>query len=194
MPARLYREIAHPSQVDNTFVVTKKIRYYTAAAGTYVISSTNLLCAMSVGKTLNTTVNALCYSTKVRQIEIFGGPAAVAAQGTVGVYWFGGTWGTDAYISDSSCSTAEPAHVVTRPPQKSSADFWINADNFVAAVFSIELTAGSIVDLTLDLRFNNATTIATMAVTTCTVGVLYYMPLDGSGTHSIAPINLLSTF
>lgn len=63
-------------------------------------------------------------------------------------------------------------------------------------MFQLGVPAGSIVDLVLDLvlaDLPSTTTPVTTAVATATIGVTYYLALDGPSTNDLVPVSLFTT-
>jgi len=80
-----------------------------------------------------------------------------------------------------------------KPPAKSLAGFWITTADAAADVMTITCPAGTIVDLQIAFRLSNALPQASVAIATGTVGVIYYLALDGPSSNSLVPVGLSTT-
>jgi len=144
-----------------------------------------------MGTATNTTVTAFNASVKVMKVEILTPPASQGANATCSVEWAGSVNSPDREFSDTSVSTATPAHVSTTPPAQSLASFWQTAST--GTLFLITAPTGSIIDIVLSLINADGATTATSTVATAVIGTVYYMSLDPNATHRFTPVSLTST-
>jgi hypothetical protein len=141
--------------------------------------------ACGVMAATSTTAYSICQSVKVNKVEMWSPPASQGAASTCSVLWTsaGGTvFTSNMEISDTTVSTAFPAHVESRPPVRSLAADWIQVLSTSENVFSITCPSGTIIDVYLTAILADASSAPTaVTVAGATVGVLYYQPLDGDG-------------
>ena len=130
-------------------------------------------------------------SVKVLVVEIWTPCAAVGNPATCEILWH--TTGEIATIevSDTTLSTARPAHVRSVPPPRSLAGFWLDpsAGNAVDVV-SITAPLNSVIDVVLSVVLMDTGGVAqTYSIAAGAIGRLFYTPLDGS-TDVFPPIGL----
>lgn len=151
----------------------------------------------SIGVTALTThsYSSIAQSARVVSIEAWtmsgltsGAPSAIAPT-SVGLVWFdSGNRSKTNLVSDTSLSSAAPAHLKTKPPLNSSPGFWFNS-GLTVNLFDIIVTGYSsgytflVVDVVLDFTMSNQTyssNTVTGLTGTLVVGNTYYPPLDGN--------------
>lgn len=156
-----------------------------------IIGSTGSIC--TVANSLTTNYNK---SFRIRKIELWAPPASQGSVATLSVEWIGGSVNSpNREVSDSSMSTAFPAHLRAIPPVGSLASFW-NAPVSGTAVnmFTLICPTNTVIDLTLDLVENDQeTTNVTNSVVTGTLGNIYYLDLDGPALHFVQAVSLNRT-
>jgi len=146
-----------------------------------------------MGTTTNTTVTAFTGSVRVKRVEIWAVGQTLGTAITCSVLWAGTTNSADVEVSDTSVSTAAPAHINSRPPRNSLASFWNIAGT--QTLFSLVAPAGCIIDVEVEqtLFDDDNGSNATVSVATAVVGTVYYLSLDPNATHRYAPISLTTT-
>ncbi len=185
---------ADPPQIPSNVSITRTWRFKSTGDAAQVISGADLA-AMAGGicSVANTTLALLAFSCKVHRISIWSPPSAQGAVVTNRLEWYGPD-GVDVYkeVSDSSMSVSRPAHLSARPPAGSLASFVVGP-NTANAVLSITAPTGSIIDVhCTHVLYDNAAASATYTVAAGTLGVLYYLPLDGA-SDVFLPVALNTT-
>jgi len=171
------------------------IRFGVTSSGSYTISNDGIYGALgTIGITLNTFVKAWASTYRLRKVTVFPSSSA-SSDTTCSLNWSSGltTFAKDEVMNQSVPSgMTVPEKVVFVPPKKSLVSDWI----FLASVlnmFSITVSAGSIVDLNIDYTLGNSLTGPFVSVTTAVVGTVYYLALDGPSSNKIVPIGLPTT-
>jgi hypothetical protein len=97
-------------------------------------------------------------------------------------------------VSDTTVSTATPAHLKAIPPSNSVAGFWMLSSNN-NNLFILTAPTGSIIDVDLDLivQDDDAGGQTQITVATATLGAVYYLSLDPNATHRYVPVSLTTT-
>ncbi len=144
---------------------TRKFRFESTAAeqkeacDIYVNSIFNL---MFTCRTTTTGTIAIA-AFRVLNIEIFGYSTSTATSFETCGVTFAGKQESNVSISDSGNHTSPP-HVSVKPPKNSFAASWWNYEDWAANkaasstphLFSLELSAGSVVDLVLEYQLYDA--------------------------------------
>jgi len=149
-----------PPQIKSNIVITHKYRYTASSAvsGTSFNAGNLVLSAGSMCTVTNTTVTSLFSSVKVDAVEIWSPPASQGSFATCAIEWNGSAAqavAANLEISDTSVSTAQPAHLRSHPPPQSLAGFWQTPGIANNALFVLNCPAGSIVDVTMSLIMND---------------------------------------
>ncbi len=167
----------------------------------YQITAQNIIDSLGVvGKVANTSVAELWQSFKLHRVTIWAAPPT-ASFTELSLEWEGNSTvaAAEMQVSASSISQSVPLVLDVVPPAGSQAAFW-SVEGSGDIFFLSAITAGSsalpiIIDLDLTCKMlDGGFAAAATAVTTCVVGELYYLPLDGVTTHALNPVGLASTF
>jgi hypothetical protein len=175
-----------------------KFRFLASAAIANVdISTLNVLGVAGGLGTAALTLTLFNKSFKIKKVEMWAPPPSQGSTATVSLEWLGsGVNSPNRETSDTSMSTAYPAHLITRPPPQSLASFWttVNAGS-ATNIMRLNCPAGTVIDLSLQL-IENDQELANVTVTVVTVvsGNIYYLYLDGVTTHLLTPVSLNTTF
>lgn len=174
-------------------MLKKKLRFKaTAASASTVLTAKSFADLLCVAAT-TTSAYAMASHTRLRKIEMWGPMASDLVPVTVTIDWIGsstsGGFGKSNRVSDTSMGSAEPAHLVARPPPGSQIAEWLqgsSSNNVVQLVFP----ANTIIDLTYELvMFDDASTSAvTGAVAGATVGANYVRSLDSVTGSNLPPV------
>lgn len=167
---------------------------FVSTSGTITsVSPSDLMTASGTICTVaNTTCTSMFGTVKVNRIEIWTPPASQGASATCSCEFFGTSNTPSREFSDTSISVATPAHLVAVPPPQSLASFWQGASG--TALFKLTAPVGSIIDVWLSLIMNDdEVTIVTRAVSTATLGSIYYLGLDSTATTRYVPVSLTTT-
>jgi len=191
--------LSPPPYVSN-LVVHKTFRFIATAAAAYPISPSQLCSLMVIGTTTNTSATMLFERVRLRCVEMWAAPAtaslgtpvqiSVAFSGTGG-----GTQGNDVIHSDTSIGLTRVAHVRAKPPIGTQTAQWSNGDTVgtgINTLFTVVVTVGTVIDVTVDLACTNDTRVAnnTVVLTTVALSQLYYLALNnsaGAGASTMAP-------
>ncbi len=139
----------------------------------------------------NTTLRYLATSVRVHRVSVWSPPASQGAAATCTLEWK--TFQGDEYkeVSDSTLSVSRPAHISTKPPPGSLA--WLPMGVSSSTCFDLTAPVGSIIDVQCTHVLNDtAVAGSSYAVGAGSLGVVYYLPLDG-GTDVYLPVGLNTT-
>lgn len=183
---------SQPPQIPSNVTITRTYRFKSTSATMQSITGAQILgVAGAVCTVANTTLRYLATSVRVHRVSVWSPPSAQGAEATCTLEWK--TYQGDEYkeVSDSSMSVARPAHISSKPPQGSLC--WLPMG--VSSGTCLDLTApvGSIIDVHCTHVLNDtATAGSSYAVGAASLGVIYYLPLDGS-TDVFTPVGLQTT-
>lgn len=170
-----------------------KFRFVSTTNGSFAVTTKALTALLSVCYTTNTAVRSIFYAVKVNSVEVWTPPPAVGGFASITCRWSGGPMGSDVLRNDISVSQMEPAHLMSRPPPRTTAAFWSNNDDS-KSLFTLGLGTNSVVDI--DANFvltNNSTTVVT-AIATGVDGYTYCLALDSQfGTAYVVPQGYITT-
>jgi hypothetical protein len=186
-----------PPQIASNVIVNHTYRFTSTSNAVQAISSSDLvLAAGCVGSSTNATVSSFFSSVKVSKIEIWAPPAAQGSSATCSLEWASQSNANNFESSDTSVSTAQPAHISTRPPARALASFWQTPGIANAQMCNIVAPTGSIIDvhMQLILQDDDNGSVVTRAVATAVVGTVYYLALDNATGHVYPPVSLTTTF
>jgi hypothetical protein len=184
-----------PPQFESNVRSHHRFRFVASAAeSNFAITDTSVLGAMgSMGTATNSAVTVLFRSFKIKRLEMWSAPPSQGTSATCSVEWFGFGNSPSVEHSDTTLSTAKNAHISAKPPSQSLAAFWQKSTS--TNLFVLNFTAGTIIDLIVDLILNDDEAAAqTVAVATAVVGTVYYLALDQAlGSHILVPVSLTTT-
>jgi len=185
-----------PPQFESNVKSHHRFRFVASSAeSNFALTDTCVLAAMgSMGTVSNSIVTALFRSFKIKRLEMWSAPPSQGTSATCSVEWFGFGNSPSIEHSDTTLSVAKNAHISVKPPSQSLASFWQKSTN--TNLFVLNFTAGTIIDIIVDLILNDdeGTALST-AVSTATVGTVYYLALDQVlGSHILVPVSLTTTF
>jgi hypothetical protein len=188
------RIMLQPPQFASNLIFNHTYRFLSTSATPTPVTPTSLLCASgTICTVVNTDVASFWQSVKVNRIHMWTPPPAVGSSATCSIEWIGtSSMSNNKEVSDTSVSTAFPAHVHSSPPPRSLAQFWNQPS--ANAIFTLTAPVGTIIDVnvTLVAQDDNVTN-AFSVVTTGALGVQYYLSLDSNATHRYTPISLFTT-
>lgn len=125
-----------------------------------------------------------CYrlisGVKLNRVEIFTQAVPGTSSATVSLTWQGVNAPTTE-ISDTTLSSAYPAHIATCPPMDSSAAWWSTIGvNESEKLFTLSCASYSIIDVWCEIvMLDTGLGVAQVTVNPTNLGVLYYCVLDG---------------
>ncbi len=166
-------QLARPIQFRANPELTRRYRFVSSSGTSTLIQSTTLAAACGVVATSATVGQSIVQALKVREVEIWAPPSSQGSAVTCSILWQGGSTSQPREVSDTSVSTAIPAHVKSGPPAGSLASFWTTANN---SLFTLVAPSGSIIDVTVSLVLadGNASTIGAAVLVGATTGRMYY--------------------
>ncbi len=191
------RGVGYPPPREANVVVRHIFRFRTDGANVD-ITGANICGLLSAGYIANTSVTGLFRAARIRRLEIwFRAPTTLAGTSTgvpsASVTWTNGTTSSFApysEISATAMSNSEPTYFSVAPPRDSLQRNWFHSG--VGNLFTLKVPQGGIVDLHVDLMFNDGDVGTTTAVASGTLGAVYGMPLDGSA-DALLPVGLVTT-
>lgn len=172
--------------------VTHTFRFYANATFTKsAISSFDLIPIAGALATTTTSVRPIASNMKIHSIEMWATPDTSAdAIETIALEWtpFGTLGASNLEKSDTSISNARPAHIFTRPPRGSSAEFWFD-DLVDVTLLLITGPKSTVIDVNVSYVLNDSSPTSAISCTAATVGRLYFQAMDGT-TNNLLPISL----
>jgi len=161
-----------------------RYRFLASNSGTYTVTTATLGQALGMMATTAVVAWPIVQSFKLNNIEVWSCPSTTGVGSTVTLLW--GDAGsavntTSREVSDTSVSSAFPAHIRTSPPRGADCAFWQVLGG--ATLFKITVPAGAVIDLHVSCILadgQNAAASSTVFVG-ATAGYVYYEPLDGRG-------------
>lgn len=185
----------NPPQISSNVSYGHTFRFVsTSSTATSITPSSLLLAAGAFTSATNTSVVSLCTSVRVNRIEMWSPPASQGASATCSVNFTGTTpQQPDREFSDTTVSTAIPAHVNCKPGPRSLASFWQSAS--ANTLFTLVAPVGTIIDVHIGLYMNDGgdAAPASVGVATAALGNFYYLSLDPNATHRYTPVSLATT-
>jgi len=133
----------------------------------------------------STTAYELIGGFKINRLQVWFPPSGPQPLSAINIgpaiTWLGGGLGTNKVITCHSLSTADPAHLDSRPPRNSQAAFWgTGAGNSNTYFYLNQATEGAYLDLSLSIKFNVGSCTSTTVAAAAFSGILYGR-LDGAG-------------
>jgi len=181
---------AKPSPFNANIIARHRFRYScTAGAAGLRINRGNLLATFVMGST-PTGCYRMISGIKLNRVELFTQAVPGTSFASVALTWLGVNAPTTEK-SDTTLSSAYPAHIATSPPIDSSAAWWSTIGvNESENLFSISCASYSIIDIWCELVLLDTGLGVTQLTSGATnLGVFYYCVLDGpNGTGSCVPV------
>jgi len=179
----------------SNLIMSHTFRFTSASNSALAVTANSLIGVCGVkGTVLNTLTSALFDSVRVKSVKIWSPPSAQGAAVTCSVLWASGVNSPAVEVSDTSVSTAVPAHITSTPPPQSLASFWQRSA--ATTIFTTVAPVGSIIDVALEmiLSDDDGGLPVTFATATAALGQNYYLALDGVAVHQYTPVSLTTTF
>jgi hypothetical protein len=193
-------KICKPPQIKTNVIFRHKYRYICTASSSFTVNPLKMAAAAGCVCTVaNTTCSQIYDSVRIKSIEMWSPAPSQGTAATATVLWNQLAAGisnmSSVEVSDTSMSTAYPAHVKTRPPKASFAANWQTSSSQTPTLCTISAATGTVIDVEVELILSdsNAST-ATSTVVTGVLGIVYYLPLDGTTSHNVIPVQLTTTF
>lgn len=178
------RSLRPPVIPGNTTLV-QRLRFTPSSNLTnYPVSPINMMQALGILATSSSLGYALFGSFRVLEVEMWtcqiptsGSPLATCAVS----FPLGSSFQSNKEFSDSSLSSAVPAHLRVRPPGNEYAAFWQTYTSTAFMAFSC--TQNSIIDVVFEcvIRDGTASIPSSISLLSATAGSVYYAALDGIG-------------
>jgi len=141
--------------------------------------------------TAATSIRPIASNIKIHYVEMWA-PCEITAgaRQTIALEWspFGNLGASNLETTDTTISNARPAHLFTKPPRGTNAEFWQDdiVDN---TLWLMTGPAGTITDVHCSFMLNDSSPTSAIACSGATVGRLYYQQLDGTSNNQL-PISL----
>jgi hypothetical protein len=186
------RNSQRPAQLSTNIVYHHVFRYTSTNGGLTYVTDTDLIQASGALCSSATAAYRIAAAAKLSHVAMWTPPALQGAAATCSVEWRGQANSPPVEISDTTVSTASPAHLMSRPPAQSLAAFWLTDTS--TRVMTITAPVGTIIDVSVSYVLRdgneapNATAIVTLGATT---GYLLFPQLDRvSGLEYLVPVSL----
>jgi hypothetical protein len=183
-----------PPQLNTNIVVSHKFRFKCSTAGSYVITSPNVLGAIGTTGLNSAQCAAIADSFRVRSIAMWAPPPSQGTTATVAVEWVGQAYGNSLEFSDTTVSTAQPAYLRSTPPVSSLASFWQNPNGgSTGNLLTVTAPVSTLIDLVVDfILIDTAAAGYYFATASASDGIISYLALDGYASNKITPVGLNS--
>lgn len=161
-----------------------------------IVSALGGICTVA-----NSTIVPWTSSFRINSVEIYPPSDTVSTAVPSGGLWWNASSGNQ-FVKDTQVVAAIPGGVTNTerlryvPPKKSLASDWITQYTGASTlnVFQITVSQGGIVILNVDCTLSNAQVSSPQTgVTTCSLGGIYYLALDGRATNLLRPVDLNTT-
>jgi len=182
---------AKPSPFNANIVVKHRFRFLCGGSAVtgIKINRGNLLAMFIMGST-PTGGYRMISGIKLNRVELFTQAVPGTSSASVALTWLGVN-APVTEISDTTLSSAYPAHIATSPPMDSSAAWWstigVNESEYL---FAITCSSYTIIDVWCEFVLLD-TGLGVVQITSgaTNLGVLYYCVLDGpSGSGNFVPV------
>jgi hypothetical protein len=189
-----------PPQLNNSVALTHVFRYFVATTAAPVsVSVQDMLGALggicSVG---NSLLKPWSSSFRIHSVTAYPSTAAAAPnENFCALWWNAGPSFQQKDVEESKDvpqGVTMTAPVRFTPPGKTLAGDWLACTATGSTnLFSMFVSAGSIIDLHVSFTLSNQFIPATMTIGTGTLGTIYYLALDGPSSNTIVPAHLPTT-
>jgi len=191
---RKQERVFHLPQLNTQTTFTKKFRYAaydgSTPGVTFKVGSLLTLLLMATSATASF---GIIQSARIKEIELWGANGGSGTPSTIYVQWAPAAENAcQIQASDTSLSVDYPAHVRSRPPKGSAAEFWQGTPQIADEMFSIGQGGCSsyAVDLTVELVLSNGGIGIATTVSGATAGAIYFPSLDAyNGTGYYPPVS-----
>ncbi len=182
----------HPPQISTNISFRHKYRFVSTNGALQTIGS-NDLCAVAGGvcTVANNTLSLIAAAVKLHRVQVWTPPATQGSSATCSLNWKSTSFSPNLEVSDSTMSVTTPAYISAVPPAGSQASFWAVSGSG-QDLFDLVAPSGSIIDVDLTVVLNDGVAGASYTVAAATLGVLYFLPLDG-GSDVYTPVSLSTT-
>jgi hypothetical protein len=156
--------------------VTKKFRIAAMADQNGVGYTVNQLLGLcGCIATSATTASPIASAVKIESVELWGAPSTNAVASRVSLTWNAyGETGLPSEVSDTTLTTARPAHVRASPPAQSLASFWHVEPVVSQNLFTYYLPQGGIMDIVVSFQLKDVEVNSAIAGSALSTGSLYH--------------------
>jgi len=173
-------------QIDINAQMRRTFRFVATSTSGTDIAITDAFLSRVLMSTVSgsTTANELIGGFKIERLQIWFPPSGPQPLSAINIgpaiTWLGGGLGTNKVVTCHSLSTAEPAHLDSRPPRNSQAAFWgTGAGNSNTYFYINQATEGAYIDLSLSIKLSVGVCTTTTVASASFSGILYGR-LDGA--------------
>lgn len=188
--------VLQPPPFRPTLRVNHKFRFIGSEGSgetAVTITRANLLNLLVTATSTTTTVRTF-EAVRLKKVEMWSNaPALGAASTLVQVEWLGEN-SPSTVFSDSSMGV-RPAHVVSRPPPRSSNQWWSMSGTLESdPLFSLLMPANGIIDVVLQVQLiETESPTAGPTPSGASLGQVYGATLDGNGvTGTLVPVGYIA--
>ncbi len=140
----------------------------------------------------NSTLSMLSQAMQVKKVRIWNPANADATVDSAKIAWYAQNNGLARSVGAATSIVARPAYIETAPRLGDAAFYRISAQASVG-LFEITASSGALIDVLCTHWLNNSGTAGvTYTVAAATLGVVYYLPLDGD-SDQLVNVGLPST-
>ncbi len=178
-----------PAAVNQPITIRRSLRFMakdstaetpTTITATDIIGACGAMCTTS-----NSIAHPIARSFRIHRVNMWSSTVGKP----ISIVWYDEESAEKSIgTMDIPVSTSHPAHISLPPPPAWRE--WVEPTG--GSVFLIEGPQYTIVDLDLTYTLSNGSAGGTIAISTGVVGVLYFMPLDGSSDIWL-PVGLVDT-
>jgi hypothetical protein len=189
-----------PPQLNNTMTVHNKIRYFVGTTSSPVSCSVqDMLGALGGTCTVaNSLFKPWSSSFKIESLTCYPSTASTAPnENFCALWWNAGPSFQQRDVEESKDvpqGVTATGAVVFRPPKSTLAGDWLACTAAgTTNLFTMFVSAGSIIDLHVSHTLSNQFIPATMSIGVGVLGTIYYLALDGPLSNTIVPAHLPTT-
>ncbi len=177
--------------------ISRVFRFVTTNAQSgYNIEVQDILGLIGVA-TSATGVTSLFTAGRIRYVEMWA-PASSGAQVNPDITWLGANYPEPSRFNNAVMGSATPSHIKSYPPKDGNADAgnWFVAASSTLQLVRLVVPAASVVDISVDLKMQNATALnlgnpLTYTSSGLTAGYVYFGYLDkSSGAAKLIPADV----
>jgi hypothetical protein len=183
-----------PPEVNLVHTVSTVLRYSAVVGGANLVTTPNVINACGGMASTTSLIRPWATSFRIKSVVLFS-PSSTTVDDTLSLEW---NSGFSAFIKDEIRNMTTPTgmtlpqKIVYRPPKESLAHGWIS-NGSSGGIMTITCPAGTVVDVHIDYTIFAGGLTQTSGfgtVSTVTVGVIYYVALDGTATNNLIPLVL----
>lgn len=178
------RQTNGPAQFESNVRFGHKYRFVSTSAFPTNITARDLIQSCGVVAATSVLGYSIATAVRIKRVELWAPPASLGAAATVSLFWLSQQTSnySELEVSDTTMSTATPAHLTSSPPLLSLASFW--QTDSTTNLCTLTVPVGGVIDIWLEMVLGDGlVTIqpSPLVLVGATAGALYYEPLDGRG-------------